>query len=47
MAIKLGAYNNPNNTKADGEKQLIFLHLLYFRNLSDSPFINNYNKFEF
>ena len=29
--------NDPKNTKAGGEKRLMFLHLLYFRDLSDSP----------
>jgi transposase len=35
---QLLSVNDPKNTKAGGEKRLIFLHLLYFRDLSDSPF---------
>lgn len=40
--------NNPENTKTGGEKQLIFLHLLYVRELltgqSFSPaFIKSYD----
>ena len=30
---------NRKNTKAGGEKRFIFLHLLYFRDLLDSPFL--------
>ncbi|WP_243289810.1 IS1182 family transposase [Bacillus sp. FJAT-47783] len=30
-----------NNTKASGEKRVVFLHLLHFRDLSDSPFFCN------
>ncbi|MBE3569795.1 MAG: IS1182 family transposase [Bacillales bacterium] len=30
---------NRKNTKASGEKRLVFLHLLYFRDLSDSPLL--------
>jgi hypothetical protein len=35
---QLFSEKNRKNTKASGEKQLVFLHLLYFRDLSDSPF---------
>ncbi|MED5053220.1 hypothetical protein P9850_15580, partial [Anoxybacillus rupiensis] len=28
---------NRKNTKASGEKRLVFLHLFHFRDLSDSP----------
>ncbi len=35
--------NDPYNTKASGEKRAVFLHLLYFRDLSDSP---NYFMFK-
>jgi hypothetical protein len=30
---------NRRNSKASGEKRAVFLHLLYFRDLSDSPFL--------
>ncbi|WP_153122629.1 hypothetical protein [Peribacillus tepidiphilus] len=29
---------NPNNTKASGEKRIVFLHLLHFRDFLDNPF---------
>ncbi|WP_261308762.1 transposase, partial [Aeribacillus pallidus] len=29
---------NRKNIKASGEKRIVFLHLLHFRDLSDSPF---------
>ncbi|REJ12739.1 MAG: hypothetical protein C6W58_16130, partial [Bacillaceae bacterium] len=30
---------NRKNIKASGEKRIVFLHLLHFRDLSDSPFL--------
>jgi hypothetical protein len=30
---------NPNNTKASGEKKIVFLHLLHFRDFLDSPIL--------
>ncbi len=30
--------NNPKNRKESGENRIVFLHFLYFRDLSDSPF---------
>ncbi|WP_339230226.1 IS1182 family transposase [Aeribacillus sp. FSL K6-2833] len=31
---------NRKNIKASGEKRIVFLHLLHFRDLSDSPYLN-------
>ncbi|WP_395994376.1 transposase [Aeribacillus pallidus] len=33
---------NRKNIKASGEKRIVFLHLLHFRDLSDSPFFTIY-----
>ncbi|MGE7661947.1 hypothetical protein ACQKL6_09495, partial [Peribacillus sp. NPDC097197] len=32
--------NYYRNRKTGGEKQLVFLHLFYFRDLLDSPFLS-------
>ncbi|MFJ7859895.1 hypothetical protein ACIQZM_18755, partial [Peribacillus sp. NPDC097206] len=36
--------NYYRNRKTGGEKQLVFLHLFYFRDLLDSPFFVLFNN---